>query len=119
MIIQPTKYAKCKCCGSSKVKSRETYGCDLCKKAINHGSGNEHRDYLAITVFYNDTRESKHFTFCSWLCCLRFLRNIQQTEHATDYFCDVPILRFDKTGKGLGYSDFFAAINKIAASSAG
>ena len=114
MIIKEAKYKECKKCGRREIKSREEYGCDQCKKPISFDSAGNRREYHDISIFYNEG-ETKHLQFCSWICCLRFLRNIQQSKWASNYFCALPYLHFDNGKDGLSYWDFFDAIKTIAA----
>jgi len=97
MLIKEAKYKTCKC-GSRKIMSEATYGCDWCKQLIDFNK--DDREYLEIKVFTQD-HACKHLHLCSWRCVYDILPTIK-----SDYFIDVPFLTFDNNGK-LSAQEFF------------
>ena len=111
MILKERKYKKCECCGTSKLVSDESYGCDGCKKPIDDLLQNNNKnfaDYLEVTVFNNNTSDATHLHFCSWECVFNKLNTIK-----ADRFITLPYLTYEKTVKGQTVKDFWKAIKEF------
>jgi hypothetical protein len=89
MIIKEAKYKKVKVSQLTCVQDA-IIGCDECREEIK-----DTPTELQITVFSNQSENSKDLCFCSWDCVLSYLPKIK-----TDYFITLPYVRFDdKNGK--------------------
>ena len=92
MLIQEEKYSSCGECGRRKATIQEqTYGCDNCRKEIQHELEAGKRQHLQMTVFRHESDTSaENLEFCSWKCVLAYLPKIK-----SDYFINLPYLHFD------------------------
>ena len=71
--------------------SPDVYGCDNCRKEIQHELDAGKRQHLQMTVFRNpDSSSSEHLEFCSWKCVLAYLPKVK-----SNYFVTLPYLHFD------------------------
>ena len=107
MIIKPREYRICKTCGKRELVADEVHGCDQCGKELSQVDA----DVLELTNFRMDGDESvgTAYHLCSWICTLRKLRNIQ-----SNYFVELPILRFDDVGGSINATALWQAIRQIA-----
>jgi hypothetical protein len=105
MKIRDQEWNECKCCGrNTTIKVNEAYGCDQCGKEIDLNKKNI--EYLESVIFsHAENRESKRVQFCSWKCCLKFLKKTK-----TDYFISLPYLNFENKQKGIHARDFFKLV---------
>jgi len=106
MIIKEKVYEECPTCGIKKLVSDVIYGCDQCQKILD-----EDAEYLYFTVFFQEHEgDTERYEFCSWLCLLRKLKNVE-----TDYFVSLPTLSYDTdiNGKPM-IEDFWDAITFIS-----
>lgn len=92
MILQTEKYEDCGECGRHKRTIQDqTYGCDNCRKEIQHELEAGKRQHLQMTVFREPMdSSSQHLEFCSWRCVLKYLPKIK-----CNYFVNLPYLHFD------------------------
>src|SRR5437867_827265 len=81
MIIQDSKYADCKTCGTRKLIQDRKYGCDNCRKEMDFDE-----DHLRLDVFHPQ-KETDNYQFCSWKCVFTTLRKIK-----IDDFVSLPLL---------------------------
>ena len=108
MIIKKAEYKKVMKEVNERI-SDDVYGCDQCKKEF----GSE--DKLQIDVFYHDEKNKKQnngggtdkHDFCSWVCVFKFLPKIK-----TDYFVNLPYLKYDSKTKGATAKDFLKLIKE-------
>lgn len=104
MIIKEAQYKTCGECPKRERVAEAEYGCDQCGRSLQYGA--EH-SVLEATVFQLD-EQSYLLHFCSWLCALKKLPEVQ-----TDYFISLPFLFYDQQDTGKGAEAFFAAIKQI------
>ena len=83
--------------------SPDIYGCNNCRKEIQHELTAGKRQHLHMTIFRDPgNSSSEHLEFCSWKCVLAYLPKIK-----SNYFANLPYLHFDAgypkemTGKAL------------------
>ena len=101
MIIRNIEFEACEHCGTRKFTRGPIYGCDCCGAKLYDSD---------LTVYLNTLKENEvEMHFCSWLCMLRRLKNIEW-----DGFIDFPPLY--QTGKrpGAHIYDFWSAIRQVA-----
>ena len=71
MIIDHYTVRKCHTCGHEKRTGYTVRKCDSCNKIISDSNSANSKNYLDITVFYQQGEANHDILFCSWLCCDR------------------------------------------------
>lgn len=87
MKLKDAEYESCGHCNArGKMISDEVFGCDECQSPTDD-------EVLRLTIFHHGDKDVEDRHFCGWKCCLKSLPSI-----TTDYFVDLPYLKFDSDG---------------------
>jgi uridine kinase len=105
MIIKEAVYKKCHTCSSTKLTKDEELGCDFCETPLDYFSSDEY--YLSISIYYtNREKETQYLHFCSWECCIKYLKKLFKHQPIDIDFISLPYLYFNDYPKKQQYKEF-------------